>query len=158
MSLPPEDISHIYDYYQLGLNEVAFNIEIYDRRIAAQLMPGKGKIPLTQYMNALEESTKYFGRTGNVRSMLIVGLERENSLLTGVKDLCSIGVSPMLSIFRPMPLTKMNHIIPPTNNDIKRIYKTAEKICQQHNLQLGPSCDQCQNNTLSLPNHYLSIE
>lgn len=158
MSLPPKDISHIYDYYQLGLNEVAFNIEIYDRKIACQLMPGKGRIPLTQYMNALEESTKYFGKTGNVRSMLIVGLEQENSLMRGVRDLCAIGVSPMLSIFRPMPLTTMNHIIPPTVENIKCIYNKAAEICAQYNLALGPSCAQCQNNTLSLSEHYLAIQ
>lgn len=158
MSLPPKDISHIYDYYQLGLNEVAFNIEIYDRKIASKLMPGKGQIPLNQYMNALEESTKYFGKTGNVRSMLIVGLEPEESLITGIKDLCSIGVSPMLSVFRPMPLTIMKHIVPPTVKDTKRIYKMADNICRQYGLFLGPTCDQCQNNTLSLAPRYLDIE
>lgn len=158
MSLPPEDISHIYDYYQLGLNEVAFNIEIYDRKIASKLMPGKGQIPLNQYMDALEESTKYFAKTGNVRSMLIVGLEPEKSLLTGIKDLCSIGVSPMLSIFRPMPLTTMKHIVPPTVEATKHIYKIADNICRQYGLFLGPTCDQCQNNTLSLSSKYLDIE
>lgn len=158
MSLPPKDISHIYDYYQLGLNEVAFNIEIYDRKIASKLMPGKGQIPLKQYMDALEESTKYFAKTGNVRSMLIVGLEPEESLLTGIKDLCSIGVSPMLSIFRPMPLTTMKHMVPPTIEATKRIYKKADNICRQYGLFLGPTCDQCQNNTLSLASKYQDIE
>lgn len=158
MSLPPKDISHIYDYYQLGLNEVAFNIEIYNRKIAAAIMPGKGKIPLNQYLNALEESTKYFGKTGNVRSMLIVGLEQENSLIAGVKRLCSIGVSPMLSVFRPMPLTSMNYVVPPTIEDIKSIYKIADNICKKYNLFLGPTCEQCQNNTLSLAPQFLKIE
>lgn len=158
MSLPPKDISHIYDYYQLGLNEVAFNIEIYDRKIASKLMPGKGQIPLKQYMDALEESTKYFAKTGNVRSMLIVGLESEKSLMTGIKDLCSIGVSPMLSIFRPMPLTTMKHIVPPTIESTKRIYKMADNICRQHGLFLGPACDHCKNNTLSLASKYWDIK
>lgn len=157
MSLPPKDISHIYDYYQLGLNEVAFNIEIYDRKIAVELMPGKGRIPLSQYMDALEESTKYFGKTGNVRSMLIVGLEQEDSLINGIKHLCSIGVSPMLSIFRPMPSTTMKHIVPPTIRDAKRIYDMADCICKQNGLFLGPTCDQCQNNTLSLSPKYINI-
>lgn len=155
MSLPPKDITHIYDYYQLGLNEVAFNLEIYDRKIAAKIMPGKGKIPLSQYMNALEESTKYFGKTGNVRSMLIVGLEPKKSLMNGIKYLCSIGVSPMLSIFRPMPLTPMKDIVPPSVEDVKGIYQKSDDICKQHGLSLGPLCIQCQNNTLSLPSHYL---
>lgn len=154
MSLPPKDVAHIYDYYQLGLNEVAFNIEIYDRKIASKIMPGKGKIPISTYMNALEESTKYFGKTGNVRSMLIVGLEPEKSLLKGINALCAIGVSPMLSIYRPMPLTPMKHIVPPIITDIKSIYWKSEDICKQYGLSLGPLCTQCQNNTLSLPSYY----
>lgn len=157
MSLPPRDVKHIYDYYQLGLNEVAFNIEIYDRKIASAIMPGKGKIPISIYIHALEESTKYFGKTGNVRSMLIVGLEPEESLLNGIKDLCAIGVSPMLSVYRPMPLTSMKHIVPPIITDLKRIYQKSENICKQHGLLLGPLCTQCQNNTLSLPSYYSTI-
>lgn len=157
MSLPPENLSHIYDYYQLGLNEIAFNLEIFDRKIASRIMPGKGKIPLEQYLNALTESVKYFGRTGNVRSMLIIGLEPENSLLKGVETLSSIGVSPMLSVFRPMPMTTMKQIVPPSVERLRYIFNKAENICEHYNVQLGPSCTQCQNNTLCLPTFYKEL-
>lgn len=157
MSLPPKDISHIYDYYQLGLNEVAFNLEVFNREIAVQVMPGKGAIPLEQYMNALEESTKYLGKTGNVRSMLIIGLEPEDSLLKGIKTLSSIGVSPMLSVFRPMPMSSMKKIVPPSIATVKDIFNKAENICNEYNVQLGPACEQCQNNTISLPFRYKEI-
>ena len=158
MSLPPKDLNDIYDYYQLGLNEVAFNLEIYDRKIASELMPGKGKIPLEQYLDALSESVKYFGNSGNVRSMLIIGLEHRQSLMHGIEKLCSLGVSPMLSVFRPMPETPLNHVIPPNVNEIKQIYYDALKICKKNNLFLGPSCEYCQNNTLSLSSRYSNLK
>jgi len=151
MSQPPEKLSDIKDYHDCGLSEIAFNIEIYNREIAKKLMPGKGFIPIEQYFDALEKATECFGRTGNVRSMLIVGLESEASLLDCVFKLCSTGVAPMLSAFRPMPKTILKHIIPPEVPFLKDIYFKAEKICNDFELQLGPLCPECQGNTISMP-------
>lgn len=157
MSLPPKRVDDIYEYCQLGLNEISFNIEIFDRKIAGEIMPGKGKIPLEQYLNAFEASVKYLGSSGNVRSMLIVGLERKETLMKGIEKLCSIGVSPMLSIFRPMPKTVLKNVVPPNTYDIVNIYHEANEICQKYNLFLGPTCEQCQNNTLALPTYYSNL-
>ena len=157
MSLPPKNVSLIEEFHALGLNEVAFNLEIYDRNIAKKIMPGKGKIPLDHYMKAFSECTKYFGTTGSVRSMFIVGLEPKSSLLNGVRKLCSIGVAPMLSVLRPMPLTKLNAVIPQNVNPLKELYEEAEEICSQHGLRLGPYCLPCQNNTLSMSNSILEL-
>lgn len=43
MSLPPTNKEVLKKYQQVGITEVAFNIEIWDRDLARQLMPGKGK-------------------------------------------------------------------------------------------------------------------
>jgi len=157
MCLPPKDISHIQEYYSLGLNEIAFNIEIFDRIIAKEIMPGKGFIPIEQYFLAFQESIKYFGTSGNVRSMFIIGLEPKNSLLEGIRKVCSIGVAPMLSALRPMPLTKMNTVITNNVNTLISLYYEAEEICSHHNLSLGPLCPQCQNNTISISNDLLKL-
>lgn len=156
MSLPPKNMDDLYDYRQMGLNEVAFNIEIFDRELAKQLMPGKGQIPLEDYTNALSESVKLWGNTGNVRSMLILGLEKRESLMQGIKTLCALGVSPMLSIFRPMPNTSLRSVVPPSVQEVKNFYDSAYTICEQYNVNLGPTCKQCQNNTLALPLRYLT--
>jgi len=157
MCLPPKDVSHIQDYHTLGLNEIAFNLEVYDRDIAKEIMPGKGSIPIDQYLQAFQESTKYFGSSGNVRSMFIIGLEPKCSLMAGIRKLCSIGVEPMLSVFRPMPLTEMKIIIPNNVLVLRKLYNEAREICSEYNLQLGPPCPQCQNNTLSLSNNVLQL-
>ena len=157
MCLPPTDTSHIQDYHSLGLNEIAFNLEVFDRNIAKEIMPGKGCIPIEQYFQAFQESTKYFGMLGNVRSMFIIGLEPKNSLLEGINKLCSIGVAPMLSALRPMPLTKMSTVITNNVNTLISLYYEAEEICSRYNLRLGPSCTQCQNNTISISNDLLKL-
>ena len=48
MSLPPANPQILYQYKEAGIDEVAFNIEIWDRNLAEKLMPGKGTIPLKQ--------------------------------------------------------------------------------------------------------------
>lgn len=147
MSVPPKSIDTIKKYYKYGANEVAFNLEIYDRNIAKEIMPGKGSIPIEQYKNALIESSKLFG-IENTRSMLLIGLDSSESLLRGVEYLCKIGVTPMISPFRPMDKTELSNFVPPNIEYVYNVFVNAKRICQKHNIELGPKCKYCQNNTL----------
>lgn len=151
MCLPPKDISILYEYKNAGINEIGFNIEMFDRKIAQKLMPGKGAIPLSQYENAFRESVKIWNACGNVRSMMVLGLEPLESFYTGVEWLCSLGVMPIISIFRPMRNMDMKDALPICNEKLEIIYNNLLKITTKYNLKLGPSCIYCQNNTLSLP-------
>jgi len=151
MSLPPNDLRVLAEYYTAGVTEIGFNIELFDQAAALRYMPGKGKISRQEYLTALKEAVKYWGNTGNVRSLMIVGLESEASLLQGIQQLCEIGVMPILSVFRPIPGTDTQHITPPSNRFLRDIYQKSSAICQKFGLHLGPECVACQNNTLSLP-------
>lgn len=62
MSLPPANPQILYQYKEAGIDEVAFNIEIWDRNLAEKLMPGKGTIPLKQYIDTLKVSTSLWGK------------------------------------------------------------------------------------------------
>lgn len=149
MCLPPSEKSVLKEYKNAGVNEVAYNIEIWDREIAKKIMPGKGTIPLEHYMEILKESTKLWGTSGNVRSALIVGLNSTETLLKAIKTLCANGIQPMLSIFRPMINTKLYPIVPPSNTELLDIYCQAQKICMEYGLELGPTCNACKNNMLA---------
>lgn len=151
MCLPPEKASTLKDWYRAGITEVAFNIEIFDRKLAKMYMPGKGQISLSRYLNALNEATAVWGKDGNVRTLFIVGLEQKKTLIEGVKIVSSMGVMPVLSIFRALKGTEMQNFVPPSNKWLLEIYNECEEICRQNNLHLGPVCPACQNNTLSLP-------
>lgn len=148
MSIPPKDYDEVKNFCECGITEVAFNIEIYNRQIAKKIMPGKGSIPLKQYLQALENSSKLLG-TENARSMLIIGLDSKRSFLKGVEQLCKIGVTPMISPFRPMENTPLADMVPPTLEYMLDIYCESKKICNKYNIRLGPKCVFCQNNTLT---------
>lgn len=151
MSLPPSNLHVLKEYHAAGVTEIGFNIELFDEETALRYMPGKGKISRQEYLAALKEAVKYWGNTGNVRSLMVVGLESEASLLQGIRQLCELGVMPILSVFRPIPGTDTQHIAPPSNHFLRDIYQKSSAICQEFGLHLGPKCAACQNNTLSLP-------
>lgn len=150
MSLPPMNTTILEDLKNAGITEVAFNIEIYNRIIARKYMPGKGKIPLKAYFNALKNAVKLWGKNGKVRTIFIVGLEPVESLLKGIEEVCKIGVSPILSLFKPVENTPLSHLMPPSDTEILDIVLATEKICEKYNLSMGPECHYCEDNTLKL--------
>lgn len=152
MSIPPTDFDEIVEYKKLGANEIAFNIEIFDENIAKKLMPGKGMISRKEYLNALQKATEVFGKSGQVRSMLIIGLESLESFKNGVESLCKIGVAPMISPFRPMQNTRLEYFVPPIFKECQRYIEAALSITQKYNLTLGPLNISNQNNTFNLVN------
>lgn len=154
MCIPPLDTKVLDQFHDAHVTEVAFNIELWDRKLARKWMPGKGAIPLERYLKMLQYATELWGRDGDVRTAFIVGLESKDSLLEGIEKVCSLGVAPILSVFRPIPGTKGENIAPPTDTELLGIYMKAKKICEKYGLALGPKCVPCQNNTLSMPSYF----
>jgi len=150
MSLPPNDIDYIDKYVEAGADEFAFNIELFDRKLALEYMPGKGKISLTEYISKLERAAQLTKHPGDARTMLMAGLEHVENTLSAVKCLVSKGIQPMISIFRPAPNCRLSHIIQPSNEEIYALFMEARRICAEYGLALGPSCPSCQNNTLAI--------
>ena len=151
MCLPPSDLSVLSEYHEAGITEIGFNLELFDRNRAAQLMPGKGMIPLMQYEMAYKEAVRLWGNQGAVRSLMVLGLEPMSCFYQGIEWLCALGVMPIVSVFRPMNNIELNYALPPENNDLVEIFWRSTKIAARYGLSLGPTCIACQNNTLSLP-------
>ncbi|MBD5468413.1 MAG: ATP-grasp domain-containing protein [Lachnospiraceae bacterium] len=149
MSIPPSTTKTLTNLYNAGITEVAFNMEIFDRTYALQIMPGKGKITAQNYFSVFAEAVKIWGNTGNVRSLLIYGFDSWDTFLQGIKTLCEKGVEPIISIFRPLKGTPLEDKNPPPTVELFSLYKNCQDIAHQHSLILGPDCVECQNNTLS---------
>lgn len=150
MSLPPASLDILKQLYAAGITEVAFNIEIYNRTLATKYMPGKGKLSIKQYFTTLEHAVQIWGNHGAVRSIFIIGLEPQESLLEGIEEVCKRGISPILSLFKPIAGTTLEYIVPFTNAEVKKIYDQILKICEKYNVELGPQCPCCEDNTLKI--------
>ena len=151
MCLPPENTTLLEDYYNAGINEIGFNLEIFDRTIAKSIMPGKGSIPLSRYERAYKKAVQLWGDGGNVRSLMVLGLERMESFFNGIEWLSQLGVMPIISVFRPLNNITLKNVLPPENEELETIFYQAVKITTKYHLIPGPLCTACQNNTLSLP-------
>ena len=150
MSLPIVDKQILVKLKEAGVTEVTFNIEIFDRNIAKMYMPGKGSIPIDTYLTALKNAVEIFGGNGNVRSIFIVGLEPRDSLLSGIETVCKMGVSPILSLFKPIAGTPLDYLLPPSDKELLEIVCDIQSICKKHNVELGPHCHYCEDNTLKV--------
>lgn len=151
MCLPPADLPVLAAYHEAGIDEIGFNLELFDRKLAKEIMPGKGCIPLSQYEAAYQEAVRLWGRTGAVRSLMVLGLEPMESFYCGIEWLCKMGVMPIVSVFRPVDKIELKAALPPGNEELARIFQKVKAIAGKYGLRPGPACPACQNNTLSLP-------
>lgn len=149
MSLPPKRPEILRKLKENGITQIAFNLELFDRSLAQKYMPGKGAIPFSTYNQAFRTAVKLWGKTGDVRTIFVVGLEPMSSLLRGINYVAELGVSPILSLFRPVTGTPLQGIQSPSDKEIWEIYQQAKSICSSHNIALGPACPYCQDNCLN---------
>ncbi len=150
MALPYDEAS-IKSLVDAGIDELACNIEIFDKDLALKYMPGKGAIPRTTYYRVLSYAHTLLPEPGSVRAMLIYGLEPRKSFIKGIAKLVELGIQPIISVFRPLPNTPLEHLMAPPLMSVYDLYLKAEALCEKFGLRLGPACVFCQNNTLSLP-------
>lgn len=150
MSLPVIDKRIMVRLKKAGITEVTFNIEIFDRNLARKYMPGKGSIPIETYLIALKNAVDIWGKSGNVRSIFVVGLESKDSLLSGIEAVCKIGVSPILSLFKPIFGTPLKYLLPPSDNELLEIVCEVQSVCEKYGVELGPQCHYCEDNTLKV--------
>jgi len=150
MVVPRKSLDYVDFLYEIGLDGVYFNIEIFNDAIAAEVMPQKFAVGKEHYFSALKRAVQVFG-TPKVKSILLVGLEPMSDTLAGVKSLAEIGVTPILSPFRPSPATPMSDVPPPNAKFLKEVYEESKDICNSYGIKLGPECVPCQHNTLAFP-------
>ena len=147
----PYDKPTIKSLADAGMNEISCNIEVFNPKLAREYMPGKGAISREKYFRILAYARTLMPNLGDVRSMLILGLEPDKSFMRGVKRLFRLGVQPIISVFRPLPDTPLETMMAPPMQYVYQMYHRLERIGERYSLHLGPNCIHCQNNTLSLP-------
>ena len=83
--------------------------------------------------------------------MLMVGLEPMETTLAGVQAIAERGGVPVLSPFRPDPVTPMRDLPPPSAQYLEETYLRASEVVAQAGAYLGPTCLPCMHNTVTLP-------
>ena len=82
---------------------IAFNIEVYDRKLFSVICPGKEKIyGYDRYFEALQQAKEVFGFR-NVYCGFVGGLEPIESIVKGIVDVAQSGFTPAINIFHADP-------------------------------------------------------
>lgn len=160
MFSPPPNLYTIREIIDVGVQDIAINIELFNRSQSEKIIRGKTRLGIEKYFESLEYAVELLGKTGNVKSVLIVGLESYTDTLNGVENLAKRGIMPILSIFKPVKGTPLENLSFPKRDDLVKVWEDAQNICEDYSLTLGPLCKCCQNNTLTIPinNKYFKYE
>ena len=150
MTTPLNDPDRLTELKANGITEISFNIEIFDRKIAAEVMPGKAAYTAEYYLDSLEKAALIFGRRGEVRCAVIVGFDDEKTFADGIRRICKAGAAPILSLYRSSQDAELKDFMPPDENEAYRFYRIARDISAEYGLRPGPTCKACQNNTIAL--------
>ena len=132
-----------------GARELSINLELYGEDARRTLMPEKDAIPMDRWLDFIEEAVAIFD--GNVRSLVILGLEPIEDTVRAVEALAERGCEPVLSPFRPHPATPLAEHRPPTADVLAEAYERSRETAERHGVKLGPKCIPCQHNTLTFP-------
>lgn len=171
MTLPLQE-NTVEKLVAYGVYEYAYNIEIFNNECRKKYMPGKGQISVEMYLSALRMTRQVLNAAQApkdrkvVRSMVIVGLEPYSDMMDGIQKLIENDIEPVLSVFRPLPDTPLEHLnAPPIKMVYELFYTVSSLLCKKSMREkngagkksidkfrkLGPKCVCCQNNTVSLP-------
>ena len=143
---PPEDL-YMLDLLK-GCNfSIAMNSEIHDEKLFNKYCPGKKIIAGQKHtLNSLKKSVKILGK-GRVFSIFVGGLEPIESLEKGVRELSTLGVTPVVNVFHPDPGTPLENHPSPSVSDIIEMGKMLQTVYKE-NSYMHPFYRECGRNSL----------
>lgn len=149
MMVPAPGLLELNELAQLGVKQLSINLELFSDDVARTLMPHKHRQGRSSYLEFIERAVNVLGK-GQVRSMLMVGLEPPEDTLRGVQAIVDHGGVPVLSPFRPDPSTPLRNTAPATAALLETVFLRATEIALKNGSRLGPECAPCTHNTLTL--------
>jgi biotin synthase-related radical SAM superfamily protein len=121
---------------QAGATTALCNIECFDPNLREEVMPIKGKLPITTYARVWEKCIDIFGRN-EVYTMIIAGLgESDDSILKGVEFAAIHGVVCSIVPHTPMIGAVYQDMTPPSAERMLCLFEAALPIYEKYDLML----------------------
>jgi radical SAM protein (TIGR04043 family) len=128
---------------EAGVTTVSCNIECFDEGLRPQIMPVKGRIPISTYRKTWEKCLDIFGRN-EVFTVAIAGLgEGDASILKGIEMAASCGVMTFLVPHSPAAGAAYEDMEAPGADRMLRLYERSAAIYEKYNLDIGASRAGC---------------
>lgn len=111
---PPEDLSEMYKWRDLGIKATDIDLEAMDPAYFAALCPGKAEAhPHEYWKEAMFAATEVFGPGRGSCTSVVMGLEPMDALVEGFEELISKGVLTTPLSFQPSPRSAYAQFNPP---------------------------------------------
>lgn len=125
--MPPTSAKQLEIAKKIGIKNIAFNLECFNRKKFEEICKGKNSIVgYDKFRQWLRDAVKIFGR-GHVRTNFVFGLENPSELLKGCEELAREGIVSDYTIFYPRPASKLQKTIKKINSK-KNIIDFTERL------------------------------
>ena len=131
---PPYDLGVLEEYKDAGVTSIAFNLEIFDKKLFEKNCPGKHKFyNYDKWLKALDCAKDTFGEY-NVFCGLIWGLEPTESTINGNEYFLERGIGIASNIFHADPQSVLSKHPHPTEEDILQIAEAQDELYLKNQL------------------------
>ena len=131
---PPEDYDYLAALKEAGVVTVSCNVETFDEGLRPWLLPAKGQVPISKYVETWKKCLDLFG-PNEVFNTIVVGIgESDESILRGVEMAASHGVITLTEPLFAAPESALADVTPPVPERMMRIYDGCAKIFSKYGL------------------------
>jgi len=133
---PPHPDFKRYDRLRkLGVNNVSFCFELWNKECFEKYCPGKAShVGQKRYLDAIAYCAKIFD-TAN--GEIVAGLEPVEDTLRAIDWITSAGAIPTVCVFRPLLGTVAEDLPPPKTEDMIPVFRRLYEACMEHALPVG---------------------
>lgn len=118
-----------------GLDSIAFDLEIFDKKLFAQYCPGKEKyLGHDNFLHSFAIARKILGHN-NVKAGFVGGLEPLESLEAGMNFFGRQGISIAINVFHPDINTEFSNRSRPTVDYLLKMVKAQSKVYKKYRLK-----------------------
>jgi radical SAM protein (TIGR04043 family) len=119
-----------------GVTTISINVECFSPGLREEIMPGKGRIPVEEYLKNWEIGLEVFGKN-EVATVVVVGIgEDDNAILKGVEMAASLGVITFLVPHSPAVGAVYQDMSAPSADRMLQLYQKAAALYRKYNLDL----------------------
>ncbi len=127
---PPDDFADLYQWKDLGINAVEFDLEVMDPAYFKAICPGKSEAYSHERWKAAQEAAaEVFGRGRGAFQTLVTGIEPMPALVEGVEERISKGVYSAPLVIAPTLGSAYEQFRPPR---AEWIVEAAEKMADAY--------------------------
>lgn len=132
---PHPDLSRYRRLRKLGVNQVSFCFEFWNREVFQELCPGKSRfVGLDRYLEAIRYCAPIFDTTNGE---IIAGIEPIEDTLAAIEWITDVGAIPTVCVFRPLKGIRDENRPPPDTESLIPVFARLYDACMEKGLPVG---------------------